>query len=221
MMNRKKMLGVSSLLIFIAFMISPCYAGTVEKDYGEFVHWGEFTFNVKAIVETEKDGTWRPNTTYHIYFRITLTSVNVSDFSKVDIYFNRTELEGDGIEILDEPDVRWSFLNWEFERTQTLRFEVKSPSYIGRIKLDFSFWYFYDSPYTEEIDYLEFPWFSTKEPLYIDVTQSSESFLESQVDSLKTELNIIKNLMYILVATTIILIATTVYFAIRKPKIKP
>jgi hypothetical protein len=138
-------------------MISPCYAGTVEKDYGEFVHWGEFTFNVKAIVETEKDGTWRPNTTYHIYFRITLTSVNVSDFRNVNIYFNRTELEGSWIEILDKPDVRWSRLNWEFVRTETFRFIVKSPSWKTRVELVFSFWYFYDSPYTEEIDYMEFP----------------------------------------------------------------
>jgi hypothetical protein len=218
MMN-KKMLGVFFFLIFIVFMISPCYAGTVEKDYGEFVHYGMFTFNVKAIVETEKDGTWRPNTTYHIYFRITLTGVNVSDPRKFDIYFNETELKGSWIEILEEPDLSWSFLNWYSRRTETLVFKVKThPTLIYREQLYFSFCYYYDNPYTEEIDYVEFPWFSTKEPLYIDVTPSSESFLESQADSIKTELNIIKNLMYTLVATTIILIVTTVYFAKRRLK---
>lgn len=51
--------------------------------------------------------------------------------------------------------------------------------------------------------------------------QDSYSELQSDREAIASELSIVRNLMYIFVATTAMLEATTVYFAIRKPKIKP
>ena len=51
--------------------------------------------------------------------------------------------------------------------------------------------------------------------------QDSYNELQSDQEAITNELNTIRNLTYIFITTTIILIATTVYFAIRKPKIKP
>ena len=51
--------------------------------------------------------------------------------------------------------------------------------------------------------------------------QDSYNELQSNQEAIKSELANIRNIMYIFITTTIILIATTVYFAIRKPKIKP
>jgi hypothetical protein len=45
--------------------------------------------------------------------------------------------------------------------------------------------------------------------------------LRAHCDSLLAELGNIRNLIYILITTTVISIATTVYFAARKPKVKP
>lgn len=45
--------------------------------------------------------------------------------------------------------------------------------------------------------------------------------LQADYNSLLAELGNIRNLIYILITTTIISIATTVYFAARKPKVKP
>jgi hypothetical protein len=53
------------------------------------------------------------------------------------------------------------------------------------------------------------------------VLQDSYNELQSDREAITNELSTIRNLMYIFITTTIILIATTVYFAIRKPKIKP
>lgn len=53
------------------------------------------------------------------------------------------------------------------------------------------------------------------------VLQDSYNELQSDRETITNELSTIRNLVYVFIATTIILIATTVYFAIRKPKIKP
>ena len=54
-----------------------------------------------------------------------------------------------------------------------------------------------------------------------DNLQTSYNELQSDQEAVINELNNIRNTMYIFITTTIILMATTVYFAIRKPKIKP
>lgn len=86
MMKWTKMLGVSALLILIAFII-PSYQATIEKEYEEYWHrkvwWVEetkfFAFKVKVIVETEIDDTWRDNTEYKVHLLVTSTYINKED----------------------------------------------------------------------------------------------------------------------------------------------
>jgi hypothetical protein len=220
----------SSLVILIAFMIPSCQA-TIEKEYEEYwyreIWWGKetkfFAFKVKAIVETERDGTWRNNTEYEVHLLVTLTYINYENVTYIVV--NETTFNPWVEIVFGDTDRPWT-LSYVGQSTGYLFF-VKSPmpyaSNEYRFDLNPVFHFYgvkYESP--SPLATSIFEW-NSPEPLYIDVTAQFDFQTEiiSYIDLLEAQLNIIRNLMYILVATTIILIATTVYFAIRKPKIKP
>lgn len=217
-MNRKKMLGVSALLIFIASMIPSCQA-TIEKDFGEFHKvWGNntlFTFNVKMCIQTEKDGTWRFNKTYRIYVIVCLTYVNWSIYDwkhPFSLYINNTEFTL----FVDVKYRQEGFGLYDLSNKIEMLYDVSNSFYPPySMDLEPHFEYSYPYPYTGERVTLE--WLP-KEPVYVDISADSQSEVISKMDSIENQLNMIRNLMYILVATTIILIATTGYLAVKKYK---
>lgn len=66
------------------------------------------------------------------------------------------------------------------------------------------------TPQNKPVQYLITTWYSCQKPT-----------LNAQYEELLTKFNNIKPLLYIFIPATMILAATTIYFATRKPKIKP
>lgn len=204
MMRKVNVLRISLLiLILFSFPIFPCKA-TIEKDFGENVYrsWGIewFSFTPKIVIETEKDGTWRTNTTYRIYIAISLTYINNSFVSY--IRFNETMITTNvDIEYKSTP---YGYL-YEVGDIVEVNYWVKSPNVATRIDLKpaFSCWYHDIYGETPRDTWL------TQEPLYVDVTATD---ISTQIDSLENQLNTIRNLMYVITIATIFLCVTTIYF---------
>ncbi|MGB9760241.1 MAG: hypothetical protein ACPLZG_10485 [Thermoproteota archaeon] len=221
MMNRKEMLGVSSILILIAFMIPSCQA-TIEKNYGE-IHYPivghEYvSFQVKMVVETESDGTWRNNTWYNIYLVITLTYIDTEKIKNV--WIDRVGLSAfpvDEIYPSETQNATIPFLGYDGAPMVMGRWQVKTTNpeatFGYKVKLEPSINYkiVYNPGYLD----LTIPghW-EASEPVHVEVTNFDYRtiFYLSRMESLENELNIIRNLMYLLIAITIFLSGAMIYF---------
>jgi hypothetical protein len=216
-------------------MIPSCQA-TIEKEFVEvhrFMYEEEvFVLKVKAIIETEIDGTWRRDVPYVItllcyltYKRQDVSSVEIYDAMVdfpalneiVDIYYEWEEYLGEKISLsrLYEP--------WYISI-------IIKPKVTGRFWLRFDFRYSAYSIYGGKIISDEL-WSSKREPVYINViTTDLQTEVKNEIDdlqanisnrlnSLEAQLITIRNLMYVLTLTTIILTVITGYLTIKKSKL--
>jgi hypothetical protein len=220
---------LSSFLISSSFQIPICKASMHVFDYDQDVYdkFGNdllFSFEIKIIIETERDGTWRisqptKNYSYMIEFAIMLTYINTSRFPNPDTHPFLVEF--------DSPSVGFANISpkYGFEESWGSRESVWGLRGVAYTHLGVRV----TTPYTERglrlnprCNYkqyyggLEGPVLSTdglwvRGPIYIDVTEDTQT-------KIITELENIRNLLIILIMTTIALIAITIY-RIRKLRI--
>jgi len=188
-----------------------------QNVYDEFGNDLLFSFEVKVIIETERDGTWRisqptKNYSYMITFAIMLTYINASRFPNPEttpflVKFN-------------SPSVGFFNISSKlgFEESWGSRESVWGFSGVVYTDLGVRV----TTPYTERIlglrpscNYKQYyggfegPVLSTsgfwaRGPIYIDVTEDTQT-------KIITELENIRNLLIILIMIAIALIAITIY----------
>jgi hypothetical protein len=215
---------LSSFLISSSFQIPMCKASTHVFDYDQDVYdeFGNdllFSFEIKIIIETERDGTWRisqptKNYSYMIKFAIMLTYINTSRFPNPDTHpttflveFGRPDVGFANISPkrgFEEPwGSRSSVWGLRGVAYTDLGVRVTTPYTEGKLALTPS------CNYKQYYGGFEGPVLSTdglwvRGPIYIDVTEDTQK-------KIITELENIRNLLIILITTTIALIAITIY----------
>ena len=215
---------LSSFLISSSFQIPICKASMHIFDYDQNVYdeFGNdllFSFEIKIIIETERDGTWRisqptKNYSYMIKFAIMLTYINASRFPNPVTHPTEFLVE------FDSPSVGFSNISskYGFEESWGSRESVWALRGVAYTDLGVRV----TTPYTERrlglrprCNYKQYyggfegPVLSThgfwaRGPVYIDVTEDTQK-------KIITELENIRNLLIILIMTTIALIAITIY----------
>jgi len=221
-----KVVGISFLILILdSFTIPSCQA-TIEKEYieqCEFSHVYEccyFAFRVKAIIQTEKDGTWISDNTYEVSIFVTITQRN--DTQITSLVLGEMDIDTAGLVTCtgSHQSYGWNYAG----RTRSWSFYVDPPptqswsaDALTYVNLQPRFQY----NYTEK----SFPYhdvsreWEADEPLYIYVTDPATDVV-SRMNSIENQLSTITNLMYALIVTTVVLIATTGYLAVKKHKAK-
>jgi hypothetical protein len=87
---------LSLLLILSSFLTQRAY-GAIEKEYeySEVIPIGGellYRFRLKVVIETERDGTWKPGTEYHVNFIIVLDYINSDRIKSLTFYNPRLSL---------------------------------------------------------------------------------------------------------------------------------
>jgi hypothetical protein len=89
-------ISLSLLLILCSFSTQRAY-GAIEKEYeySEVIPIGGellYRFRLKVVIETERDGTWKPGTEYHVNFIVILDYINSDRIKSLTFYNPRLSL---------------------------------------------------------------------------------------------------------------------------------
>lgn len=92
----KILAALLSLSIILSSFLTQRAYGTIEKEYEyyEATTLGEllYRFRLKVVIETERDGTWKPGTEYHVNFIIILDYINSDKIKSLTFYNPRLSL---------------------------------------------------------------------------------------------------------------------------------
>ncbi len=210
-----------TFLLLSSLLVSPSLCiNYIEKEYNNMQYLNLFRYNVKVVVETEKDGTWISGEYYVITVSVKLTYINKDHVHWV--IFNETSVEYIG-EVFSANESIGKFYSEGELGCAYIVIKARSVEEKWRDIIDLKFGIFYET-YENRI-FLAQRFDTTIDPLYIEIVNPKVFnrdvlYLESISNSLAS----IEELLYVIIGlicvSVIIFLALALYILkeIRRPK---